>query len=61
MPKRVMEEKFYTKRRDRPKVRWLDDVHEDLRKDGEGKPKTETCGGEQHRRPRLTKGCTARW
>jgi hypothetical protein len=32
MPKRVMTEKMYTKRRrGRPKVRWLDDVQEDLR------------------------------
>jgi hypothetical protein len=32
MPKRVMREKMYTKRRKgRPKVRWLDDVQEDLR------------------------------
>jgi hypothetical protein len=30
-------------------------------KDGEGKRKIETCGGEQHRRPRLTKDCIARW
>jgi hypothetical protein len=42
---RVMREKIYTnRRRGRPKVRWLDDVQED--KDGEGKPRTETCGGE---------------
>jgi hypothetical protein len=52
MSKRVMREKIYTKRRrGRPKVRWLDDVQEDLTddrglKDGEGKPKIETCGGE---------------
>jgi hypothetical protein len=31
MPKRVMRENIYTKRRrGRPKVRWLDDVQEDL-------------------------------
>jgi transcription termination factor 2 len=31
MPKRVMREKIYTKRRrGRPKVRWLDDVQENL-------------------------------
>jgi hypothetical protein len=35
MSKRVMRENIYTKRRrGRPKVRWLDDVQEDLRTRG---------------------------
>ena len=62
MPKRVTREKIYTKRR-----RWLDGWTMFKRtygrwslKGGEGKPKIETCGGEYHRRPRLTKGRRAR-
>jgi hypothetical protein len=47
MLKRVMREKVYTRgRRGRPKVRWLDDVQERWGlKDGEGKVRIETSGG----------------
>jgi hypothetical protein len=51
MSKRVMVKKIYTRRkRGRPKIRWLDDVQEDIErwglKDGEGKLRIETSGGE---------------
>jgi hypothetical protein len=51
MPKRVTREKIYTRRkRGKPKVRWLDDIQEDLRemglKDGEGNLRIETSAGE---------------
>jgi hypothetical protein len=51
MPKRVMRENIYTRRkRGRPKVRWLDVVQDDLREMGiEGwrrKHRIETSGGE---------------
>jgi hypothetical protein len=51
IPKREMREKIYTrKKRGRFEVRWLHDVQEDLRemglKDGEGKLRIETSGGE---------------
>ena len=51
MPKRVMTEKIYTRRkRGRSKVRWLDDVQEDLErwglKHGEEKLRIGTSGGE---------------
>jgi hypothetical protein len=51
MPKRETRETIYTRRkRGRPKVRWLDDLQEDLRemglKDGKGKLRIETSGGE---------------
>jgi hypothetical protein len=34
MPKRVMREKIYTRRKKGPKIRWLDDVQENLRETG---------------------------
>jgi hypothetical protein len=56
MPRRVMREKMYTtRRRGRPKIRRLDYVL-DLRM-----MERESPGQKQHRRPRLMKGCRAKW
>jgi hypothetical protein len=51
MPKRVMREKIYTRRkRSRPKVRWLDDVQEDLREMGIEGWRRKAQGRDQWRR-----------
>jgi hypothetical protein len=52
VPKRMLEGRLYSKRRKgRPRMRWLDDVENHLKK----------MRNRVQRRPRLAQSCSAEW
>jgi hypothetical protein len=61
MPERMLQGKIYmTRKRGRPRLRWLEDVHDDLRKiKVKGWLGLMKNGGRLFRRPKLTLSCSA--
>jgi hypothetical protein len=59
IPKKMYGKLYATRRRRRPKTRWLDDVSSDLRKMGINDPLIEMFGGVLEWRPRPTPDCSA--